>query len=266
MKTVYKVLISFVIGVCLICIGIGFGGIQQMKVPYLLGLDNFQLIWSADKEDNIQYHVESTINELELNTTRADIEFYEKENLDDIEVKVSNVYSGFQINEENHKLVIYQPHYWFNYDDNKKLKIQIMMPQGYQFKNIDINANIGATTIENINTEDLYIENSMGKLTLNQVVCHNLDIDTGMSQTDLKHVNCQNHLNVDVGMGEVNILLNNRQLEYNYSVDVGMGSVQIGNEKFSGLKETHSHNESQEQHIDVDCGMGSVKIEMEDKK
>lgn len=265
MKTIYKVLISFVIGVCFIVAGISMGGAKQINKNQFAFMNHLDIEWSPNKKDDIEYIAQSSINELEIVTTVADIEFQEKKDIKNIQVDVSNVYSGLKVDEDGHKLIIKQPSYWINNGKSRKAKISIVVPQGYQFEKVEVNANLGETKIENLNTNDLSIENSMGKLTMEDVVCYNMEIDAGMSQTDLKKVTCYKNLNIDLGMGEVKILLNNHKHDYNYNVDVGMGEVQIGDEKFSGFAEKSSHhNDLKSCQIDVDCGMGSVKVEMED--
>jgi len=240
------------------------GGIKEMKKTQLLFLNDFQFEWSANKKENIQYHASSSIEKLELDTTIADIQFYEKENLDEIIVNVSNVYSGFEVEEDHHKLTIDQPHYWTITDDSKKAKIEITIPKGMQFHEVDICANAGVTKTQNIKTKELSIENSAGKLTIDNIICNNMEIDAGMCQMDLSQVTCFNHLDIDMGMGDINILFNTDINDYTYSIDVGMGSVQIGDMKYSGIVEKDSHHTESSQHIDVDCGMGSVKIETEE--
>lgn len=265
MKTAYKILISFLIGVCLIVIGVAIGGVEQMNISQFSFLKDFQLVWSADRKDDIQLKAASSIEDIEMNTSMADIEFYEEDHLDYVIVNASHIYSGFEVKQDKKKLIINQPHYWTTNDSQKRAKIKITVPKGMQFEEMNIKANAGMTIIKNVNAKDVCVENAAGKLTMNNIVCQNMEIDASMSQTDLSQVTCQNHLDIDLGMGDINILFNTHKQAYTYSVDVGMGSVQIGDEKFSGFVEKDSHHgSSHDHHIDVDCGMGSVKIEMEE--
>lgn len=265
MKTRYKVLISLMIGICLIIVGVSIGGFGQMKLSRFDFLNDYDFIWSPNKIDDVEYQATSKINKIELNTSIAEIEFYEKNDIDNIVVTASHVYSGFEVKQNNHELKISQPHYQFINDRDKEAKIKIAVPKGYQFQKIDINTSVGTTMIQNMNAKEVSIDNSVGKLIIDQVVCHSLELDTGMSQTTISQLTCQNQLDIDVGMGEVHILLNGHKQDYNYSVEVGMGSVQIDDEKFSGFVEKDFHDTHlKDRYINVDCGMGSVNIEMED--
>lgn len=270
MKTMYKVLISFIVGVCFIVVGVSIGGLNQIKMTQFPIFNHNNIEWISNKKEDIQYTAQSPVHELKLDTTIADIEIHEKSDVQDISVNIKNVYNGLKVYQEDDKLIITQPAYWQISGNSRKAKISMLVPKGFQFQEVDINTNTGKTYIENIYTKDLSIENNMGKLTMKNIVCHNMEVDTGMSQTDLNQVVCYQNLDVDLGMGKVNILLNQHKQDYSYSVDVGMGSVQIGNEEFSGFMEkTSHHNDSHHNdlghcQIDVDCGMGSVKIEMEE--
>lgn len=261
MKTIYKVLISFIIGLCLIFAGISLGGMNQLY--QFSWFDDFHVKWNAHSIHDIHFESDLTKDRIKINTSIAQVNMIEQ-NVDHIRIDASNLYNGFEIYEEGNQIVIHQPHYWWRNANSYQAQIHIIVPINFEFQKIELNSSAGSTICHDFKAHSIDIDNSMGELIMNRVICESMEIDGGMSQTTINQLSCNSHLDAEVGMGAIDIDLYGHKSDYNYNVDVGMGSVQIGNEKFSGIAEKRTSSNHTNKSIDIDCGMGSIDIRMEE--
>lgn len=259
MKTIYKVLISFSIGICLIFVGISMGGLDD--IYHVSWLRNIH--WHPRLINDIDFQCDRTVRDLELDVHYADVKFYTRDDLDSIQVNVKNVYNGFEIYQDGDELVINQPYYWW-FSDYEITQIDIYVPEHSMFEKTDIVMSLGRVAIQNLCTVDLDIESSTGQLECHDFECQNINLDAGLGQTLFYNLTAHKSVDIDLGMGDVYMLLNGYEKEYNYTVDVGMGQVRIGEQKFSGIIDSSSHKKRGYREIDIDCGFGNVEIEMEE--
>ena len=257
MKTVFKVLSSILVGICLICIGISIGGIDQLhSVSFINNLDlRIQAQPIASIEQDMGY-----IRDLKIDITKANLSIHEDASLTSVKVQATHLYEGFQIKQNNDELIIEQPCYWFKRYDSHTAQIDIYIPKGYTFDNIKLEAGTGKSSIYNLKANDIKIDTGMGDVYFENIKCQKLDLDTGMARTDVRYVECQEKLKVDVGMGSVTMDVQGQESDFDYKINVGLGSVKIGNQKFSGIADHQSYQQGKSL-IDVSC---SVDIRLEE--
>ena len=68
-------------------------------------------------------------------------------------------------------------------------------------------------------------------------------------------------VNLDCGMGSVNLELKGNPKNYSYDAKVGLGDFRFNGEKKSGVCQIYN-NQKMENHFSVNCGMGSVAIKI----
>lgn len=261
MKTIYKVLISFGVGICLIFVGVSLGGLQEL--PQIGFFDTLNFKWHHKSIDDIEFHSERLADEIEINVHKGNVQFYEKDSIENIEIQAYDIYNGFEIYQKGDKLIIDQPHYlWFG--EYADAQIKVYVPVAYEFDKAKVNMSAGYLKVSGLKAEKIEANSAAGRLDLNSMICDKFDIDGGFGQTNVKYLTCRDKLDVNLGMGDVNVMLTGLQDEYNYSVDVGFGHVKIGDDEFSFIGDQKMNRGTTSQLIDVDCGFGSVKIEMED--
>ncbi len=256
MKTIYKVLISFSVGICLIVAGVGIGGLGYLyPIPFIP-----HVVWHPHSEENIRFEATEEIDNLKLELHKANVEFYTHQS-HSIQVEVDQVYSGFEVYVDGHELKIIQPNYWW-FSQYDAADIRIYLPEHFRFSETDVSMSLGWVQMNNLKTDDLKIDSYTGDFEMNDIQCQKLDLDAGVGSTKINHLSFQNQLDIDLGVGSVYVLLDGHEDEYSYNVDVGLGDVMIGDRSFSGIVDTHL-NKRGHKNIDVDCGLGSVDIEME---
>lgn len=260
MKTLYKVLISFGIGICFICVGISLGGLDDVyQISFVKNVR-----WHPHEIQDISLEYDKSIRDLEINLHNAQVEFDTSHDINHIEIEAKQLYNGFEIYQKNQKLVIDQPHYWW-FSDYEAAQIKIIIPEDFTFDLTTIEMIAGKVNMNNLHTNDLDITVAAGQLELDGVNCYDFSLDSGLGQTLVYNLKGRGHIDVDLGLGDVYMLLEGNESEYNYNVNVGLGNVRIGHEEFSGIADRSSYNSRGRKTIDVDCGLGSVDIEMEEE-
>lgn len=260
MKKIYKIIILLGIGICLIFIGASMNGFNELSV-HAMKID--EVIWKISKAEDINYIAENQVHHLKIDIHEADVHFYEKDSIEKIEVKVSNIYRGFKIYQKDNQIIIKQPQYW-KWMDAKKAKINIYVPKDFEFKNINMDIGAGQTVVNGVHSQDIDIDAGAGKLNMKDIVCDDFTIDAGAGKTEIHKLDIQNKMNIDLGVGELYIKLIGKQEEFDYNIDVGMGDVTIGDAHFSKISKQKISDGLVHKKINVDCGVGAVNIEMEE--
>ncbi|WP_050636119.1 DUF4097 family beta strand repeat-containing protein [Candidatus Stoquefichus sp. SB1] len=261
MKTIYKVLISFLIGVCLIFAGLSIGGLSELgEVGFLSRLN---LRWSASEMSYKDFVASYDIDELSIQIHKGTVQFHQSQDIDRIKITARQVYSGFDIFQKGDKIVIEQPHYWLNRHYESAI-IDIYIPEKKDLETVKIDMSAGDLSVHDLVANEVKIDTAAGRLQVNRLECNDLKLNTAMGQTKIKDATVQKKVNVDVGAGDVNLNLRGRQADFHKRVSVGLGHVRVGDSSYSGIADRESYDSDGKIELDIDCGLGNVNVEMED--
>lgn len=242
MKTRYKVLISFLLGICFIFIGLHLDGNQELeKLSWFQDID---FRWSAQKIDD-QEHIFENIRELDLDLSHANVQVHENNSHhQQIKVVARHLYETFEMKQENDTLKIKQSQSIFKRYKEGTTQIDIYVPSGYVFNEIDIDAVTGHNVLRNINTQELYLGVSMGHV-------------------DVQNLKCMRELKVDNALGKVDIDMIGNKEDFDYQVSTCLGSLSIDREHYAGFA-SHKLSNGTGRLIDVDSFAGKINITMEE--
>lgn len=259
MKTIYKIMISFGIGICFIIAGVAIGGLKDVTS---IGFWNgWHWQWNPESVQDLHFNAVSDVDEFVVKVHQGRVEFHVSQD-DHIQVKASQIYTGFDIYQNDGKIIIEQPHYW-GFNNNKNAQVDVYIPESIALEKIKLEMSAGRTKVYGVKAEKVDIDAAAGVLTVENIECKEFDLDSSMGNTIIRYLTSRD-IHVDLGAGNLKMLLNGVESEYNYNVDVGLGNVKIGNEKFSGIADKKTTNSHRPRTMDIDCTMGNVKVEMED--
>lgn len=252
-----KIGISILVGLCLILGGIALGGLSDVTDFHILN----NIKWNAVKKNDIDFE-SGLVQKMDIELNHGAVFFHEVDGLQGIEIHATNVYSGFEIKEKGNLIIIKQPYYkWW--ENIQAVQIDVYVPTNYSFEEIDIDMSAGSTQFNNLKAYQIDIDTAAGELSVNGMTCDELNVDASLGKTSFINCSVEHLIDIDLGMGDIYMLLNGQIDDYNYNVDVGMGNVVVGDYQFSGITDQTHYNYGTKM-IDVDCGMGNVTIEMED--
>lgn len=153
-------------------------------------------------------------------------------------------------------------------------EINIYLPTGKEFEDVDINTGAGKTYIESLKAEKLKLDVGAGDFEMNQIVASksakinggagrvsidnsdltNLDMDCGVGQTNIAG-QIRGNSKIDCGVGETNLRLEGEKEDYTFDLNGGIGAIYIDGAKF-GDTTIGSGNTK----IKIDGGVGKVDV------
>lgn len=130
---------------------------------------------------------------------------------------------------------------------NNKSDLVVYVPKDLKFKKVKINTGAGKIQIENINTENLYLELGAGETTINKLnVTNSCEIESGAGKVNILSGKI-NELNLDMGIGKFEIT---SAITGNSQIDAGIGNLELN---IQGNKENYK--------VQLDSGIGNIKID-----
>jgi len=222
------------------------------------------------KKDTNEYEVSEIVNKIDV----LDIEIKNSKLVlkNDNTFKVETNNDRVLVKEKNNKLIIKENNSVFN--DNLE-EIIIYLPDNYIFNEVSIDSGSGSINIDKLSTYELDFDLGAGALNIeNLTVTSNASIDTGAGQVNIDNCNINNldldvgvgktvingiftgSNDIDTGIGELEVNLNNSINNYNLIIDKGIGKIKVNNEIVD--KQYIFNNGTTK--IEIDGGMGNISI------
>ena len=118
--------------------------------------------------------------------------------------------------------------------------ITVTVPADFQFETVELTAEGGALTAENISTRNLLTSCDKGSITYSGSVGAYTEVQQHQGQTVLN--------------------LSGAQSNYNYQLEVDLGSIRIGEDRYAGRHRQQDIDNGAEKTITAGCSMGRVRI------
>lgn len=126
-------------------------------------------------------------------------------------------------------------------------------------ESVDISLGAGEIVTEALAARKAGLDVAAGELRVNGAkVGSETQVDISMGNAVLNGV-FAGELDVECGMGNLDLTLEGAESDYNYEVDCSMGSIKIGGKSYNGLADHEIYNGSNDM-IDISCSMGTVNV------
>lgn len=185
---------------------------------------------------------------------------------------------GITVNTEA-KVYLYLP----KGTDPEYMEIEIgagsMESVGLQAREMDIEVGAGVCTIDNLTADNIGLSVGAGRITLDALSTDELDLDVGAGElridgaqvgreTDLDlgmgsaELNglFKGNMNIDCGMGNVELGLDDAEEDHNYEIDCAMGNVRVGSRSYTGLEDEVNISNGSGSTYEISCSMGNVNV------
>ena len=178
---------------------------------------------------------------------------------------------------------------WFGKNINRSIVITI--PNGVENGSVACTMGAGTFQVEDLSCADAVFDLGAGEGIINGLnVRSNLDITVGAGECNVEdillgkerngtcniacgagevyaHGDIYGQIDVECGVGQVDLYLQDDARYYEYDVDCGVGTVSIDGENYKRYlqhRKEHVHHDTlscySENAIDVDCGVGEVNV------
>ena len=225
------------------------------KIEMELGAGTFYLVEKEEDDGLIDVYIEEVVGRCRY------------------EVKKGELYiSGFQ-NVQN------------MFDSAKGInrnRVEVRVPKGSYFDEIDLE--IGACTMEVSGVEAGKMDVSLGaaELILTDLDLYEMDADVGAGRIEAQDVRIvdgditvgvgecvydgtiSGNLDLECGMGNIDLSLTGSESDHNYEIECSMGNVDVGSYSFASFgDESHINNHAGSK-FEIECDMGNITISFED--
>ena len=272
--------IFFLIGLVVLLIGIGGGGIKDMREKSMAELERvmekFENIEFIDGinitfegsnifDDNIESYTDGTYvfedclaSDLEIVVGAGDlkVKYHDNENV------------TMEVSDED-KMQCYVE------GDTLKIKgglitgtgssstMIVYLPKDKKFNNITIDVGAGNIEIEKVTGSDTDVNVAMGQVIIEEMEIDSLNIEVGMGNAEVKG-SINHEVIVDCGMGQAILELEGEGKDFNYNLDCGLGSLSVeGVYHIAGIGDSYVNNDASME-MDLSVGMGTVTVSFEE--
>ena len=272
--------IFFLIGLVVLLIGIGGGGIKDMREKSMAELERVM-----EKFENIEFIDGINITFEGTNIFDENIESYtdgtyvfEDCMASDLEILVGAGDLKIKYhNGENVTLEVSDEDKMQCYVEGDTLKIRgglitgtgssstmiVYLPENKNFNNVAIDVGAGNIEIDKLTGADTDINVAMGQVVISEMETDSLNIEVGMGNAEVKG-NINYEAIVDCGMGQVVMELEGEGKDFNYNLDCGLGSLSVeGVYHIAGIGDSYVNNDASME-MDLSVGMGTVTVSFEE--
>lgn len=159
---------------------------------------------------------------------------------------------------------------------HSKPSITVYLPEGFEGKNVTIDAGAGNIRVEDLNCEDfklnagvgnikgynitagsMDIDGGVGEITLDNVKSSKAEIDAGVGNIDITGT-LSGRNTVDAGVGDIDLDISGTTDDFNIKVDPGVGNIYIDGNKYGELS---WNNKTAENSLDINGGVGNIQVD-----
>ena len=145
-------------------------------------------------------------------------------------------------------------------------EITVSYPKNVRFKETSIDVAAGTVTMcDEFRTDDLDVSvaagefKNAGKIS----VANDTTITVGTGNVELSELDIYN-LEVDCGIGNVDLDILGKEADYNYEISCSAGNVDIGGSSYSGIGHNKNiTNPNARRDMNLDCGVGNITVNFE---
>lgn len=158
---------------------------------------------------------------------------------------------------------------------HSKPRITVYLPEGFEGRNVIVDAGAGNIKIEDLNCERLELNAGVGNITGYNIGTKSLDIDGGVGEITLDKIKAgKSDINagvgnislsgtlsgtntLDAGVGDIDLDLTGGTDDFNIKVDPGVGNIYIDGNKYGELS---WNNKTAENSLDINGGVGNIRV------
>lgn len=145
-------------------------------------------------------------------------------------------------------------------------EITVSYPENVRFKETSIDVAAGTVTMcDEFRTDDLDVSVAAGEFTnAGKIsVVNDTTITVGTGNVELSELDIYN-LEVDCGIGNVDLDILGKEADYNYEISCSAGNVDIGGSSYSGVGHNKNiTNPNARRDMNLDCGVGNITVNFE---
>ena len=153
----------------------------------------------------------------------------------------------------------WKKHYQYNNSMKDGRRIQILVPRGYQFDDVDLEMNAGALEADEILARSLDAEMNAGSMLIKSGNVEELDSEVNAGELSYQGA-VSRSLDGTCKAGSMELSLKGKQEDYNYEVSATAGGITIGDDSYTALKTREIRNTGASAKMELSCMAGSLAV------
>lgn len=138
--------------------------------------------------------------------------------------------------------------------------IKILVPEGYEFDEVEAEMDAGEMTIMSVNTAKLELDISAGTVYVREgTVTSVLKAESKAGTVDFYGA-LSGKGDLECKAGNIYLDLAGDQNDYDYNIESSIGEVKIGTATFSGVKFDKTVDNGADYKINMECNMGNISL------
>ena len=199
----------------------------------------------------------------------------------DIQLKGRNARSYFQSDLERGTLRLEDTRTHAQCQREQALELELVVP-ARQFREIELELGASDAYIERLHADSMRVDVGAGLLKADSLQAEELELDAGVGSGTVERLEAPGwaeldvgtgeltvkhfkggSMNLDCGVGTLEVTAAGSEKDYNYTLDCGIGSIRLGSQSYSGLDRSASIDNGADKTITADCGIGMISLDFE---
>ena len=256
-KTTWLVIISLVIALVLFISGVILGGVDELVSVYHQGELNISLPFIRTKDIEKEF---IDIEDLDIEASVGNFVINEY-NGDKIKVVAKNVSYRTELYQDNDRLIFKENFRFGFFTINNNTKVEIYVPENYQFDKVKINIDAASFKVPNLFAEELEIDVDAGSFKADKITADKIFIDVDAGDAKIGLLDSKKS-EFDADVGDIKVTMAGSESDYSYEADCDLGDIEIGSYRGDGISNEYQYRGGNRS-IKADCNVGSVIIKME---
>lgn len=256
-KTTWLVIISLVIALVLFISGVILGGVDELVSVYHQGELNISLPFIRTKDIEKEF---IDIEDLDIEASVGNFVINEY-NGDKIKVVAKNVSYRTELYQDNDSLIFKENFRFGFFPINNNTKVEIYVPENYQFDKVKINIDAASFKVPNLFAEELEIDVDAGSFKADKITADKIFIDVDAGDAKIGLLDSKKS-EFDADVGDIKVTMAGSESDYSYEADCDLGDIEIGSYRGDGISNEYQYRGGNRS-IKADCNVGSVIIKME---
>lgn len=247
----------------------GFDGIVKQTAKYISldDKDDWEQDWDeitqlepVETDNDKEIFETASISDLKLSLSGDELKFRSYDG-DKLRIEVSGSKKDkIRIGTEDDSLILETT------GRTRDREVTVSYPKNVRFKETSIEVAAGTVTMcDEFRTDDLDVSVAAGEFTNTGKIraASDTTIAVGTGNVELSELDI-NNLEVDCGIGNVDVGILGKEADYNYQISCSAGNVDIGDSSYSGVGHNKNiTNPNAKGNMNLDCGVGNITVDFE---
>lgn len=147
----------------------------------------------------------------------------------------------------------------FFWHHNNTSKITVYVPEGYKFRNVEIDCGAGSVEINDVASANMELSIGAGQIIAKNMDTGKLDVECGAGSVNMTG-SVSGSIEIECSMGQVDLEVEQPEEYYNYQIECSMGEVNINGSSYAGMGVEKEVDNDSEYEMSIDCSMGDINI------